>query len=551
MKKKAISCRRIVLLLCAAILFCTGVPAAAVDEKEKNASVSDMLPLTSDKVAPVQTERIDEAGRKLGERIEAATQQAARLFGEWVAIAGPGGISAVKLVSCFMILLVVMVFERFVRSRLRERSKRPPAEGEHIHWARILQETLAGPFTLFVYTYGVYAAASPLFAHFESPEGTNPVHTVSRRIADLGGIAAIIWFFLRLVRVTDRQVKAWSPDSAGIGELLVKHCRGPFRLFVFLIAARIVLPFLEGVPHVHYLLTHSLPLLLITAVAWLIIRTANVLEDLILGRYNIGISNNLTARKIHTQIRFLKRSFVILTMLIAFASMLMTFDKVRQLGTSILASAGILGIVVGLAAQRSISNLLVGLQIAVTQPIRIDDVVIVEGEWGRIEEIKSTYAVVRIWDLRRLIVPLTYFTEKPFQNWTVHSPEILGTVFIYTDYSVPVEAIREKLHAILKESTRWDGRVWGLQVTSATDRAMELRALMSASDASMAWDLRCEVREELITFIQQHYPGSLPRIRAQLEPSAGHNGLIPQEDQSTTHEDRDAGQGLPKGHGMG
>jgi len=196
--------------------------------------------------------------------------------------------------------------------------------------------------------------------------------------------------------------------------------------------------------------------------------------------------------------------------------MLMTFEKVRQLGTSILASAGVIGIIVGVAAQRTIATFLAGIQIAVTQPIRIDDVVIVENEWGRIEEITLTYVVVRIWDLRRLVLPITYFIEKPFQNWTRVTADILGTVFIYVDYTVPIQAVREELHRILQNSKLWDKKVWGLQVTNTTEHTVELRALMSAPDASSAWDLRCEVRERLVEFIQKNYPDGLPKVRAEI-----------------------------------
>jgi small-conductance mechanosensitive channel len=199
----------------------------------------------------------------------------------------------------------------------------------------------------------------------------------------------------------------------------------------------------------------------------------------------------------------------------------MTFSKVRQLGTSILASAGIVGIIVGIAAQRSIATLLAGFQIAITQPIRLDDVVIVENEWGRIEEITLTYVVVRIWDLRRLVVPITYFLEKPFQNWTRVSADLLGTVFIYVDYTVPVQAVREKLRGILEHSTQWDGQVCVLQVTNTTEHTVELRALMSAVDSSSAWELRCHVREKLVEFIQKNYPESLPKLRTDLKQPWG------------------------------
>ena len=203
--------------------------------------------------------------------------------------------------------------------------------------------------------------------------------------------------------------------------------------------------------------------------------------------------------------------------ILALAAILMTFDKVRQLGASILASAGIAGIIVGLAAQRSIATLLAGIQIALTQPIRIDDVVIVENEWGRIEEITLTYVVVRIWDLRRLIVPITYFIEKPFQNWTRISADLLGTVFLYTDYTVPIQAVREELRRILEGSEKWDRRVCVLQVTDTTERTVQLRALVSAADSSKAWDLRCEVREKLVDFLQKNYPHALPRVRAEID----------------------------------
>ncbi|HUV62320.1 MAG TPA: mechanosensitive ion channel domain-containing protein, partial [Sedimentisphaerales bacterium] len=225
---------------------------------------------------------------------------------------------------------------------------------------------------------------------------------------------------------------------------------------------------------------------------------------------------NLRARKVHTQLRVLKRIVIIMVGLVALATMLMTFPKVRQLGTTILASAGIIGIVVGMAAQRTIAAFIAGLQIAFTQPIRVDDVVIVENEWGRIEEITLTYVVVRIWDLRRLIVPVTYFIEKPFQNWTRVTADILGTVFLYVDYTVPIDSVREELARVLKESQLWDGKVCVLQVTNTSERSVELRALMSAADASAAWGLRCEVREKLVEFIRTKYPQALPKLRAEL-----------------------------------
>jgi small-conductance mechanosensitive channel len=301
-----------------------------------------------------------------------------------------------------------------------------------------------------------------------------------------------------------------------LGHSMVKHCRGPMRLVIPLLFCNFLLQLVEFRAGMLLFLKQTLSLLLIGAIAWLIIQLIYVFEDIVLSQFKMDVADNLRGRQIHTQIQILKKVVVVVVTILALATILMTFDKVRHLGTSILASAGIAGIIVGLAAQRSIATLLAGIQIALTQPIRIDDVVIVENEWGRIEEITLTYVVVRIWDLRRLIVPITYFIEKPFQNWTRISADLLGTVFLYADYTAPIQAIRDELRRIAEESEHWDGRVCTLQVTNATERTVELRALVSARDSSSVWQMRCEVREKLIDFLQKNYPHALPRVRAEI-----------------------------------
>jgi small-conductance mechanosensitive channel len=326
------------------------------------------------------------------------------------------------------------------------------------------------------------------------------------------GLAVHYLFFKIMAALVKRAQTAF-------GESSLKHCRGPSRLIIPLLIIHFSLPISTiPVPLLSFI-KQTLALVLIMSVAWLAIKIFYVIEDLILRQFRIDVADNLRARRIHTQIKILKKMFVVVVAILALAIILMTFEKVRYLGTSILASAGIAGIIIGLAAQRSIATLLAGLQMAITQPIRLDDVVIVEGEWGRIEEITLTYVVMRIWDLRRLIVPMTYFLEKPFQNWTRVSAELLGTVFLYVDYTVPVQAVREELRKIVENSKLWDGKVCVLQVTNATERTMELRALMSARDSSSAWELRCEVREKLIHFLQENYSDGLPRIRGELRPS--------------------------------
>jgi small-conductance mechanosensitive channel len=236
----------------------------------------------------------------------------------------------------------------------------------------------------------------------------------------------------------------------------------------------------------------------------------------VFSKYRIDTQDNLAARKVRTKTYVLRRVVVVAIAVFALSVMLMTFPAIRNVGISLFASAGVAGLVIGMAARPMLSNIIAGIQIALTQPINIDDVVIVEGEWGWIEEIGSTYVVVRIWDLRRMVLPLTYFMEKPFQNWTRTTADLLGTVFLYTDYTIPVEEVRQELLRVLQASKLWDGKTWGLQVTNATEHTMELRALMSAPDSGTAWDLRCEVREKMIGFLQEKYPQSLPRVRAEL-----------------------------------
>ena len=258
-------------------------------------------------------------------------------------------------------------------------------------------------------------------------------------------------------------------------------------------------------------------ILVIISVAWLIIVSLRASKRAFLEKYDTSKTDNLRSRKFHTQFNIMESIIIALVIIISIGSILMLFDEVKRLGISLFASAGVAGIIIGFAAQRLIGAVLAGLQIAITQPIRLDDVVIIEGEWGRIEEITLTYVVVHIWDKRRLIVPTTYFFEKPFQNWTRTTAEILGTVFIYTDYHVSFEALRQELTRLLESTPLWDKKVNVLQVTDAKQNGIEIRALMSAKDSSTAWDLRVFIREKLIEFLQKNYPESLPKTRILIE----------------------------------
>jgi small-conductance mechanosensitive channel len=305
--------------------------------------------------------------------------------------------------------------------------------------------------------------------------------------------------------------------GTSLQQALVLRWRHPAKLLLPLLATLMIMPSLQLPEKLAELLQHMGGLTLIGAITWLLISTISGLRELVLLRYDVTASDNLKARAVSTQVNVLVKIAMVLILVIAGATMLMTFDKVRQVGVSLLASAGIAGVIIGFAAQRSLTTLIAGIQIAITQPIRLDDVVIVEGEWGRIEEITLTYVVVCIWDLRRLVLPITYFLEKPFQNWTRVSADLLGTVTLHCDYRVPVAAVRAELQNILAGTELWDGKASGLVVLDATDKTVILRALVSAQNSGDAWDLRCHVREKLVEFLQLEYSDCLPRLRAEVD----------------------------------
>ena len=319
-------------------------------------------------------------------------------------------------------------------------------------------------------------------------------------------------------RVLRRTRRPWVRT---LSSAIARHCWWPARATVAVLVADLMLPGLQLPPSARPALDQVLTILLIAAVAWLVAGASFALEDLALARVRVDVRDNLKARRIHTQVMVIQRLTAVAVSLLALAVMLTTLSDARVLGASLLASAGILGVVVGIAARPLITNLLAGVQILFSEPIRLDDVVVVEGEWGHVEEIRFTYVVVRIWDDRRLLLPISYFVDHPFQNWTRSSADLLATVTISADFMVPVDAVREELHRILERSPLWDHRAWNLQVTDAEHERVQLRALMSAPDAPTAWDLRCEVREQLIAYLQQRHPQSLPRTRVQLAAGDG------------------------------
>lgn len=257
--------------------------------------------------------------------------------------------------------------------------------------------------------------------------------------------------------------------------------------------------------------------LVIISITWFLIVLIRKLKKLFLRRYDISLEDNLASRKVYTQVNLLEKAIIFLIVLVAIGLVLLSFESIRKIGVGLFATAGVAGIIIGLSAQKVVGTLLAGIQIAITQPFRIDDAVFVNNEWGWIEEINLTYVVVKIWDMRRLVLPTTYFLENPFQNWTRTSADIIGSVFIYTDYTISFPALREELSRLLKESDLWDGKVNVLQVTDSKEFSVEIRILVSAKNSPTAWDLRVYIREKMIEFIQKNYPECLPRTRVAME----------------------------------
>lgn len=303
-----------------------------------------------------------------------------------------------------------------------------------------------------------------------------------------------------------------------VGSRVVRRVSRLARLGIILLAIKIALPATRFEPGIQEAARRVLDVGLVALIGMALIAVVNIGWDFVERSHRVDVEDNLRARKLRTQIGVLRRTAIILIGTLTFGGMLMTFPSLREYGLSLFASAGAAGIVVGLAARPVLSNLLAGVQIALTQPIRIDDTVIVEGEFGRVEEITTTYVVIRTWDWRRLVMPLSSFLEKPFENWTLEDASLIGSVFWSLDYTAPIEAMRRKLNEFLNASAYWDHRVAALQVVEAEERTIKVRALMSARNAAAAWDLRCQIREQMICWLQEEHPEALPRVRLE-EPS--------------------------------
>jgi len=323
------------------------------------------------------------------------------------------------------------------------------------------------------------------------------------------GLLAAALFRLLTRRHAQRQ-------GSALTALVSRHLTRPLLLLLPVFLGRVVQPLLHIHPGVAPAVRHAATLLLILGFGWLLIALISVFDESLRGGVLSGTPSERDVRTV-TRLAIFFRILKVVIAVVTTAAMLVTFPDVRALGTSILASAGIAGIVLGLAARPAVESVIAGLQVAFTEPFHLGDVVVVEGEQGRVEEMTSTYVVLGLWDRRRMIVPLPYLLQRPFQNLTRSGTSLLAPVTVEVDYGTPVDELRAEVGRIVASSKLWDGDTWSLQVTEAGERTIRLRVVASAADAASAWDLRCEIREKLIAFLQERHPGALPRMRATLE----------------------------------
>jgi small-conductance mechanosensitive channel len=430
-------------------------------------------------------------------------------------VAGSVTWTDIAIALCY--LLLASVSNAAVASYVKWRSKLTVSGSPAPAWRHRAYTALGKPLHMLIWIYGVYFAATPLLIKLKPDEGLDALRKVLDLLFDLGAFTVLFWFLFRATHVLEAHFASWAATTPGrIDDLLVPLVGTSLRAVVVVVGIIMDLPLLGLPPQYANVISKFTGIMLIATVAILLFRAVSICQRVVLLRFDMTVADNLRARKVYTQLHVISRVIYVIIGVFTAAAILMLFQEVRNVGTSLLASAGIVGIIAGVAAQKTLANLFAGFQIALTQPVRQDDVVVVEGEWGRVEEITLSYVVVHIWDDRRLVLPLSYFIEKPFQNWTRTSAALMGSVFVWVDYSFPVDEGRKALQDIIESSPLWDRRFWNLQVSDATDRTIQLRVLATSSDSSKSWDLRCEIREKFVAYIQRNHPDGLPRSRTEI-----------------------------------
>jgi small-conductance mechanosensitive channel len=417
-------------------------------------------------------------------------------------------------------------------------------------WLALSASAIRKPVALFLWACGGAFALLPIAAGIiDRPTRIFWTRALTA-IFYAGWIIALLWLVFRAIRAVEKRMRMWAERTRSLlGKILVPIVGHTLRLSVPLLGIILLLPLLKLPENWTWVTQKGVGIVFIVTLSFLIVSGINAMQAALLSRQRLDLPDNLSARRIYTQVSVIRKIIITAVVIIATGSVLMLFDPVRQFGTSILASAGIAGIVIGFAAQRTLGNVLAGIQIALTQPLLIDDIVVVEGEFGQIEEITLTYVTVRTWDLRRMVLPITYFVEKPFQNWSRVSTDLLGTIVLYLDYQAPIGELRKELNRLVENNPKWDRKVCGLQVTDTKQTTIEVRALVSSTDPGKVFDLRCEVREGLIDFLCRNYPESLPRQRNVSEPPDEETQHLRKPKSSSTAQGKEHERG-PKAPGI-
>ena len=425
----------------------------------------------------------------------------------------------VRLLSCVVALALLSLLTGWFVGIVRQHAGEIEST-RYQSWLALSAAAIRKPVALFIWMCCGTFALLPIAAGIVSRPTRIFWARALTAILYAGWIIALLWLVFRAIRAVEKRMRLWAERTRSLpGKIIVPIVGHSLRLSVPLLGIILLLPLLKVPENWAWVTQKGVGILFIVTLSFLIVHGINAMQAALLSRQRLDLPDNLSARRIYTQVSVIRKIIITAVVIIATGSVLMLFDPVRQFGTSILASAGIAGIVIGFAAQRTLGNVLAGIQIALTQPLLIDDIVVVEGEFGQIEEITLTYVTVRTWDLRRMILPITYFVEKPFQNWSRVSTDLLGAVVLHLDYQAPIGELRKELKRLVENNPKWDRKVCGLQVTDTKQTTIEVRALVSASNPGRVFDLRCEVREGLIEFLCHNHPESLPRQRNVSQPA--------------------------------
>jgi len=430
-------------------------------------------------------------------------------------------VTPAKLILGFLSALIILVLLRIARRILKGIHRRPKTDESQRYWIDGLLHAFRKGLGLFAWITALFLFVSPLLPHVAIALNSQAPFEIASRLAEIGYFLSLVifcYYTVRLAggwlnRLAQRQPRRWyDPTFPLLGQLIYYN--------FLLISFQYFIELLRLPGSAAAVSSKIVGIVSIVVNIMMLIQMVRALEDIAMVRTEHRGYDTYRYRGLQTRFRVLKQLIIFVLVIVAAAAVLMNFDPVRQIGAGLLASAGVAGVIVGLAAQKSLSTIIAGLQIALTSPMKIGDVVVVDGEYGEIEEISLTYVVVKAWDQRRLVLPITYFIDKSFQNWTRSSSELLGTVFLYVDYMVPIDELRAEAKRLVEESSLWDKRAFGVQVTDWKTDSVEIRILVSAAAAGKLFDLRCEVREKLLAYLQQREPGAFPKVRNVVARSA-------------------------------